>query len=138
MLRPAIVTSVLSVLAAWMLLLVDPSDNDGAAGSLMAFGAPALCIAVLCVFFFSRYQQISKGSWRWLWWPLCVMPVGVLAAVAVSVLRDPEYYIGDESPWMLLWMPVFVVVAMLLGTIVAAFWLGPVVFLIATVVAGPF
>ena len=135
MMRPAALTSVLSVLAGWMLVLVEPSDNDGASGLLMLFGVPTLCVAVLCIVVATRtgMSRAFASDRRWLWWPLCVMPVGVLAALAVSVLRSPEYFIGEESPWMLLWMPVFLAVAMLLGIVVAAFWLGPVVALWITV-----
>lgn len=49
MMRPAALVSALSVLVAWMLVLVEPSDYDGASGLLMLFGVPALCVAVLCI-----------------------------------------------------------------------------------------
>jgi hypothetical protein len=137
MMRPAALTASLSVLVAWMLVLVEPSDYDGASGLLMLFGVPALCVAVLCIVVATRVGMNGafRVDRRWLWWPLCVMPVGVLAALAVSVLRSPEYFIGEDSPWMLLWMPVLLAAAMLLGTLVAAFWLGPVVALWVAVVA---
>ncbi|OJU42465.1 MAG: hypothetical protein BGN97_08925 [Microbacterium sp. 69-10] len=129
MMRPAALVSALSVLVAWMLVLVEPSDYDGASGLLTLFGVPALCVAVLCIVVATRAGMSGAfgGDRRWLWWPLCVMPAGVLAALAVSVVRSPDYFIGEDSPWMLLWMPFLLAAAMLLGTLVAAFWLGPVV-----------
>ena len=137
MMRPAGLVSALSVLVAWMLVLVEPSDYDGASGLLMLFGVPALCVAVLCIVVATRTGMSGAfgGDRCWLWWPLCVMPVGVLAALAVSVLRSPDYFIGEDSPWMLLWMPFLLAAAMLLGTLVAAFWLGPVVALWITTAA---
>ncbi|MFE6734908.1 hypothetical protein [Microbacterium sp. NPDC057650] len=135
MLRPAVLTSVLSVVAAWLLVLVEPSDADGASVILMMFGVPSLCVAVLCLVLMTgaRAKSAFSGDRRWLWWPLCVMPVGVLGALLVNVLRHPDYFIGAESPWMLLWLLVFVGAAMLSGILVAAFWLGPIVALVVTV-----
>ena len=120
MMRLAALVSALSVLVAWMLVLVEPSDYDGASGLLMLFGVPALCVAVLCIVVATRAGMSGAfgGDRRWLWWPLCVMPAGVLAALAVSVLRSPDYFIGEDSPWMLLWMPFLLAAAMLLGTLV--------------------
>lgn len=134
--RPAALVCSIGVLVAWMLVLVEPSDNDGASGILTMVGVPALCVAVLCIVAFTATAptRAAEGGRRWMWWPLAVLPAGVLGALAVSVLRAPDYFIGDESPWMLLWMPFFVAIGLLLGPVVAAFWLGPVVLVCATIV----
>ncbi len=128
--RVSAIVSLLSITAAWLLVSVDPRANDGFSGIFMLVGIPALCIAVmLTVFGFFAVRGAETGG-RWLWWPLLVMPLGVLGALAVLVLRVPDYFIGDDSPWALLAMPVFVVIGMLLGPLIWFFTLFPIAQLI--------
>ncbi len=67
------------------------------------------------------------------WWVLAVLPLGTLAGFVVAILRDPDYFIADEGPWMLIWVPIFIVVGLLLGALVWFFFVFPLVSLVTVI-----
>lgn len=129
--------SCLSVALAWLCVLIEPGQSDGAAEIFMLFGAPSLCSAVLFIFFVgdAMAEREEPADRRWLWWPLGIMPVGVLAALVFNIVRYPDYWDVAGSPLMLVWLPIFIAAAILAGPLVAGLFLGPVVVLVRVVIA---
>jgi hypothetical protein len=127
---------VLAVAVAWaMLTLLDLRQNDGAAGLLALLGVPALAAAAVLQVVVGtgaiESATVPRAAW---WWTAAVLPAGVLAAAAVAVIRDPGYFLGD-GPGALVWLVVFVYLALLVGALVWVFVLWPVTALIVRVPA---
>ncbi|MDX2400459.1 hypothetical protein [Microbacterium algeriense] len=113
----AIVLGALAV--SWMILTVlDLRENDGAGPIIAMFGIPALAAAVIIQIVMMRMGERKRVPKAVLWWVLAVLPLGTLAGFVVAILRDPDYFIADEGPWMLIWVPIFIVVGLLLGALV--------------------
>ena len=125
----AIVIGALSLV--WMILtMLDLRENDGIAPLIAMFGVPALAAAVIIQTVMTRHRGKERVSGAVFWWVLVVLPLGTLAAFVVAILRDPEYFIGDAGPWMLIWVPIFIIVAILLGALVWFFFVFPAVMLV--------
>lgn len=125
----AIVAVALAV--NWTLLaILDLRDNDGAAPIIAMFGVPATACALVIQIIVSRLSERRRAAVPALWLMLAVLPLGTLLGFVVAILREPEYFVGDDGPWMLVWVPVFICVAVVLGAVVWFF----VVFPIATLV----
>ncbi|REJ03905.1 hypothetical protein DY023_16415 [Microbacterium bovistercoris] len=142
----AVVLFALSV-ALLMLVVLDLRDNDGAAVMIALFGIPMIAAAIVVQFYLSaaagiraerpmqaleEMQDAQRVSRSFLWWILLVLPVGVLAGAVFAILREPDYFLGD-GPWMLIWLPIFVAVALLLGGVVWFFFVFPVALLVKAV-----
>ncbi|WP_124896562.1 hypothetical protein [Microbacterium sp. Y-01] len=120
----AIVLGALAV--SWMILTVlDLRENDGAGPIIAMFGIPALAAAVIIQIVMARLGERKRVPKAVFWWVLAVLPLGTLAGFVVAILRDPDYFIADEGPWMLIWVPIFIVVGLLLGALVWFFFVFP-------------
>lgn len=126
--RPVAAVVLVAVALAWLLLTVlDLRENDGMAPLLAMFGLPALASAIVIQLVITRISERRHVPRPVLWWMLAVLPTGILAAFVAAIVRDPEYFIGDDGPWMLIWVPIFVVVGMLLGALLWFFFVFPLV-----------
>lgn len=126
---------ILAIAFAWLLLaFLDLRDNDGIAGTIAIFGIPAVAAAIIIQIVFDRAVSKKRIDRAVLWWALLVLPVGVLGAFVVAVIRDPEYFLMD-GPWMLIWIPIFVFLGILLGALVWFFFVFPSAMLIRNAVA---
>lgn len=129
--RPVAAIVIGALALVWMILTtLDLRENDGIAPLIAMFGVPALAAAVIIQSELTRHRRKERVSSAVFWWVLVVLPLGTLAAFVVAILRDPEYFIGDEGPWMLIWVPIFIVVAILLGALVWFFFVFPAVMLV--------
>lgn len=130
---PTAVIVALAVVIAWLMLtLLDLRDNDGAASLIGLFGVPALAAALIVQVVVDGTRDGSSVP-RAVWWWVCgALPVGVLAAGAVAVVNDPDYFLSD-GPAMLIWLVVFVYVALLIGALVWCFFVYPIVALVRIV-----
>ncbi|MDP5226591.1 hypothetical protein Q9R02_05415 [Arthrobacter sp. YJM1] len=145
---PTAAVVIVALAIAWLLLTVlDLQENDGAAPTTALFGIPAAVSALVIQFYLAAAAAIRPekpmhsleampGAQRvrrsFLWWVLGVLPAGILAGFGVAMLREPDYFFGD-GPWMLLWIPVFVALAMLLGAVVWFFLVFPLALLVKAV-----
>jgi hypothetical protein len=127
--RPVAGIVLLALVLAWtMLTVLDLRADDGLVGAFVLFGIPALASAI--VIQVAGERLVAKAEPRgYLWWVLGVLPVGIVAAFAVPVIRDPTYFIDDDGPWMLIWIPIFVACGVLLGAVVWFFVVWPLVLL---------
>ena len=146
--RPTAVVVVLALAVAWLLLtVVDLRDADGAASMMGMFGIPMIASAIVIQLWMSavtavrlerpmRTLEEMPGAPRvrrsFLWWIGGVLPAGILAGSCVAVVREPDYFLSD-GPWMLIWIPVFVALAMLLGALVWFFVVFPIALLVKAV-----
>lgn len=129
--RPVAAIVIGALALVWMILTtLDLRENDGIAPLIAMFGVPALAAAVIIQTVMTRLRRKERVSGAVFWWVLVVLPLGTLAAFVVAVLRDPEYFIGDAGPWMLIWVPIFIIVAILLGALVWFFFVFPAVMLV--------
>lgn len=120
----AIVIGALAI--SWMLLAVlDLQDNDGAAPIIAMFGIPAIASALVIQIVMMRLGKRQKVPKPVLWLMLVVLPLGTLLGFVVAILREPEYFIGDDGPWMLVWVPIFICVGVMLGALVWFFFVFP-------------
>nr|WP_201470813.1 hypothetical protein [Microbacterium hydrocarbonoxydans] len=125
----AVAALVLGALAvSWMLLAVlDLRDNDGAAPLIAMFGVPAITSAFVIQIVMTRLGERKRVPKPVLWLMLAVLPLGTLLGFVVAFLREPEYFVGEESPWMLIWVPIFICVGVMLGALVWFFFVFPLV-----------
>lgn len=129
--RPVAAIVIGALALVWMILtMLDLRENDGIAPLIAMFGVPALAAAVIIQTVMTRLRRKERVSGTVFWWVLVVLPLGTLAAFGVAILRDPDYFIGDAGPWMLIWVPIFIVVAILLGALVWFFFVFPAVMLV--------
>lgn len=150
--RPTAALSSVGVVLCWtMVLLLDLHANNSAVPILAWFGIPLAVSAIVTQIAMMRLEPDRRSGWplrrrperrpdrrldrRFLWWILGVLPAGVLASAVVAVLGDRDFFIGDESPWMLLFIPVFVGCALLLGLPLWFFVVFPAVTLVRNLVA---
>ncbi|WP_091227649.1 hypothetical protein [Microbacterium sp. 3J1] len=132
--RPVAAVVLVAVALAWLLLTVlDLRENDGIAPLVAMFGIPALASAIVIQLVITRSTERRHLPRPVLWWMLAVLPAGILAAFVVAIKRDPEYFIGDDGPWMLIWVPIFIVVGVLLGALVWFFFVFPLVNLVTAI-----
>lgn len=126
---PVAAVVVVAVAFAWLLLLVlDLRDDDGAGPTIALLGIPALASSVIVQIVMSRAGGRRPGA-AVLWWSLAVLPAGILVGFVGALFREPEYFIGDTGPWMLVWIPLLVVVGLLLGAPVWFFAVFPLAML---------
>lgn len=126
--RPVAAVVGCALAISWMLLvLLDLRDNDGAAGTIAMFGIPAIASALVIQLVMSRLGERKRVPKAVLWLMLVVLPVGTLLGFGVAILRDPDYFVGDESPWTLIWVPIFICVGVMLGALVWFFFVFPLV-----------
>ncbi len=122
----AIVIGALAI--SWMLLAVlDLQDNDGAAPIIAMFGIPAIASALVIQIVMTRLGKRKRVPKPVLWLMLAVLPLGTLLGFVVAILREPDYFIGDDGPWMLVWVPIFICVGVMLGALVWFFFVFPLV-----------
>ena len=127
-----IVSGALAI--SWMLLAVlDLRENDGAAPIIAMFGIPAIASALVIQIVMTRLGKRKRVPMPVAWLMLVVLPVGTLLGFGVAMLRDPDYFIGDESPWMLIWVPIFIGVGVMLGALVWFFFVFPLVSLVKAI-----
>lgn len=127
---PFAAISILAVVfAAVPGFLLEPSEHDGVGQLITLFGVPIVAAAILISIGAHALNQRRSIPNRVLWWPLGVLPVGVVASTVPSILQDPEYFLAD-SFWgfvgTLVLMLFLVYVALLLGTLVWLFVLFPI------------
>lgn len=126
--RPAVLTVVAGTVLAWFLLTVlDLQDADGAAPIIAMFAIPALVSAVVFQLVVDRPKDERFPRAVMVWIVLIAFPLAILGGFVVAILREPDYFVGDEGPWMLVWIPLFVAVALLGGVIVNFFLVFPIV-----------
>lgn len=126
--RPVAAVVLVAVTIAWMLLtLLDLRDDDGMAPLMAMFGIPALAASVIIQLVFIQLAERRRIPKSVPWWTLVVLPIGVLGGFVVAITRDPDYFIGDDGPWMLIWVPIFIWLAILLGALVWFFFVFPLV-----------
>ena len=114
---------VVALAINWMLLaLLDLQDNDGAAPIIAMFGVPAIASSLVIQIIMTRLGERKRVPAPMLWLMLAVLPIGTLLGFVVAILREPDYFIGDESPWMLVWVPIFICVGVMLGALVWFFF----------------
>ncbi|WP_300266721.1 hypothetical protein [Microbacterium sp.] len=87
----AVVSLIALAVAAVPLMLLDPDSADGLPMlSLFLFpmvaGAVVIELVVLC----KLGQQ--DPDWTLLWWPLVILPAGLLAMSVRPMLADPDYF----------------------------------------------
>lgn len=120
----AIVIGALAI--SWMMLAVlDLQDNDGAAPIIAMFGIPAIASALVIQIVMTRLGKRKRVPKPVLWLMLAVLPLGTLLGFVVAIVREPDYFIGDDSPWMLVWVPIFICVGVMLGALVWFFFVFP-------------
>lgn len=125
---------VVALAVNWMLLAVlDLRNNDGAAPIIAMFGVPALASALVIQIIMTRLGDRKHVPAPVLWLMLAVLPLGTLLGFVVAILREPDYFIGDDGPWMLVWVPIFICVGVLLGALVWFFVVFPIAGLIRLV-----
>lgn len=90
-------------------------------------GIPAVASAIVIQIVVGRTPEPTRPPRAVLWWMLVVLPAGILAAFPVAIARDPDYFIGDDGPWMLIWVPIFIGVGVLLGALLWFFFVFPLV-----------
>jgi hypothetical protein len=118
---------LVSLALAWLILgVLDLDDNDGVGPNIALFGIPALASALIIQAVIGRLPASPRPQPAVLWWTLVVLPAGILAGFGVAILRDPDYFIGDDSPWMLVWIPILVGAGLLLGAVVWFFAVFPI------------
>lgn len=109
--------------------LLEPSEHEGAGQLVSLFGAPMVAAAILVAIGAHALNQRRSIPNRVLWWPLGVLPVGIVISIIPSILRDPEYFLADTF-WglvgTLVAMLFLVYVALLLGTLVWFFLFFPI------------
>nr|WP_314840540.1 hypothetical protein [uncultured Microbacterium sp.] len=128
----AIVIAALAV--SWLLLTVlDLRKDDGAAPMIALFGIPAVASALVIQILMTRMGKRKRVPRPVLWWMLAVLPLGTLLGFVVALLRDPEYFIADDGPWMLVWVPIFIGVGIMLGLVVWFFFVFPTVTLVRVI-----
>lgn len=126
--RPVAAIVLVAITVAWMLLtLLDLRDDDGMASIIAMFGIPALAASVIIQLVFAQLAERRRIPKSVAWWTLVVLPIGVLGGFVVAIIRDPDYFIGDDGPWMLVWVPIFIWLAILLGALVWFFFVLPIV-----------
>ncbi len=114
---------VVALAINWMLLaLLDLQDNDGAAPIIAMFGVPAIASSLVIQIIMTRLGERKRVPAPMLWLMLAVLPIGTLLGFVVAILREPDYFIGEESPWMLVWVPIFICVGVMLGALVWFFF----------------
>lgn len=95
-LTPSIaLVSILAVaVAAVPLLLIDPTEHEGAAVIVGVFGVPMVASAVMIALVMRRgtVRTIARGA---LWWPLLVMPAGIVLCLIPAMTAHPEYFVVD-------------------------------------------
>lgn len=125
--RPVAAIVIVAITIAWLLLTVlDVRDNDGLASLMAMFGVPSLAAAVIIQIVATNLAGQRRIPKPVLWWTVAVLPAGILAGHVVAIFRDPDYFIGDDGPWMLIWVPIFIWLALLLGALVWFFLVFPV------------
>lgn len=118
---------LVAVAINWMLLAVlDLKDNDGAAPIIAMFGVPALAAAIVIQIIMTRLSERRRVPKPVVWLILAVLPLGTLLGFVVAILREPDYFIGDDGPWMLIWVPILICVGVMLGAPVWFFFVFPV------------
>ncbi|MBP3976588.1 hypothetical protein [Microbacterium sp. BLY] len=128
----AIVLSALAV--SWMILtILDLRENDGAGPIIAMFGIPALAASVIIQIVMTRLGDRKRVPKAVFWWVLAVLPLGTLGGFVVALIRDPEYFIADDGPWMLVWVPIFIIVGLLLGALVWFFFVFPLVSIVTVI-----
>lgn len=124
--RPVAAIVIGALAISWLLLAVlDLQDNDGAAPIIAMFGIPAIASALVIQVVMTRLGKRKKVPKPVLWLMLAVLPLGTLLGFVVAILREPEYFIGDDGPWMLVWVPIFICVGVMLGALVWFFFVFP-------------
>ncbi|OAN33066.1 hypothetical protein [Microbacterium sp. H83] len=108
-----------------LLAVLDLKDDDGAAPIIAMFGVPALASALVIQIIMSRLSERRRVPAPVLWLMLAVLPFGTLLGFVVAIAREPEYFIGEESPWMLVWVPILICVGVMLGAVVWFFLVFP-------------
>lgn len=132
--RPVAAIVLVAIAIAWMLVtLLDLRENGGMAPIIAMFGIPALAASVIVQLVMASLGERRRLPEPVLWWTVVVLPLGILAAFIVALLREPEYFVGDDGPWMLVWVPIFIGLSLLLGAVIWFFFVFPLVSL-ATVI----
>jgi hypothetical protein len=79
--------------ATLLLWALAPSDNDGASQFVGFFGVPmvvtSIIIQIIAHLWVHRHEKVR---FTFLWWPLLVMPLALLAAGVPAILADPDYF----------------------------------------------
>lgn len=135
---PVAVLSLLGIAFAWMaMVILDPRADDGFASMFALFGVPMIVAAIVIQLFGDRVTSAGKANLRggFLWWVLLVLPAGVLSTLFVAVPAHDDYFIADDGPWSLLWMPLLVYLGILMGALLWFFFVLPLTWFARGVVA---
>lgn len=136
--RSIALVSVLAIaVAAVPLVLLDPTEYEGAAVIVGVFGVPMLASAAMISL--TVRSGVLRGSARGtLWWPLVVMPVGVLLCLIPALTAHPEYFLV-ETFWSAVGsvagMLLFIYAGILCGALLWFFVVFPLIELMLALVA---
>lgn len=90
----ALISVVAIAVAAVPLVLLDPTEYEGAAVIVGVFGVPMLASAAMISLVMRR--GAARGGLRGaLWWPLLVMPVGIVLCLVPAMSANPEYFLVE-------------------------------------------
>jgi hypothetical protein len=92
----AFVVAGLAVAAVQMLAL-DPQANDGAATFVAAFGVPMVVVALSIQLVMHNTLHNRRTRFGFVWWPLVVLPLGILALSVPSILASPDYFEATDA-----------------------------------------
>lgn len=136
--RSIALVSILAIaVAAVPLLLIDPTEYEGAAVIVGVFGVPMLASAAMISLVMRRgtVRMTARGA---LWWPLLVMPAGILLCLIPAMMAHPAYFVV-ETFWSgvgsVTGMLLFCYAGILCGALLWFFVVFPVVELVLGTVA---
>ncbi|ATG54329.1 hypothetical protein CFK41_05715 [Brachybacterium ginsengisoli] len=88
----AIITLSTLAIAAVPLALLDPDRVDGLPLLLSLFVFPMIAASVIIELVVLCKLQRQEPLWTLLWWPLAVLPIGLLTMSIGPVLAHPDYF----------------------------------------------
>lgn len=88
----AMITLAALAIAAVPLLLLNPDNSDGMQVLLSLFIVPMIAIAVIIELVVLCKLGLQEPEWTLLWWPLVVLPAGLLAMSISPMLAHRDYY----------------------------------------------
>lgn len=94
----AIITLTTLAIAAVPLILLDPDRVDGLPMLLSLFLFPMIAGSVIVELVVLCKLQQQEPLWNLLWWPLVVLPIGLLAMSIGPMLAHPDYFDVTSAP----------------------------------------
>lgn len=88
----AIISLTTLAIAAFPLILLDPDRADGLPMLLSLFLFPMIAGSLIIELIVLCKLQQQEPLWNLLWWPLVVLPIGLLAMSTGPLLAHPDYF----------------------------------------------